>query len=286
MMGRLVLDRITKTYRNGAVALRDVSLELSDGIFALLGPNGAGKSTLMHVVAGLLRPTSGNVSIDGLTPQADLEAYRVSVGYLPQAFGFPPGATVKSVLEQLGRLRGLTDRSERADRIEWALSRVNLLARANSRVSTLSGGMKQRLGIAQALLHEPPVLVLDEPTVGLDPEERNNLLLLLSEYGSTHTVLLSTHLIDDVDAVCQRMAFISNGSLLSIGSREDILAPLEGNVYSLQSDPLEVGRKLYDAVEQGRRVSRYLIDHGAPADAHPEVPTVRDAYALAIPRAS
>lgn len=284
-MARLVFDEISKTYRNGFTALSGISLSISSGVFALLGPNGAGKSTLMQIATGLLKPSRGNISVDGLRPDHELETYRTSIGYLPQSFGFPAGSTVRSVLEELGRLRGLAG-STLDERIEWSLNAVNLLVRANAPVSTLSGGMKQRLGIAQAVIHQPPVLILDEPTVGLDPDERNQLLLLLSDYAKDRTILLSTHLIDDVDAICQEMAFISNGTLLSVGSRDELLSPLNGHVFSLLSGEAASGRKLYDTVEQGKRVSRYIFERDVPPRATPRLPTVRDAYALTIPRGS
>lgn len=219
----LVVDRLTKQYGN-KIAVDRISLKLTPGIYGLLGGNGAGKTTFMRMVCGILKPTSGTVTLDGT--DVATEEYRNVLGYLPQDFGYYPDFTGKDFLLYMAALKGL-EKWEAAERTEELLSLVSLLDVAKKKIKTYSGGMKQRLGIAQALLNDPRVLILDEPTAGLDPKERVRFRNFIAELGKDNIVILSTHIVSDVDKIADEILMMKQGQLIFCGDREDIKEDLE-----------------------------------------------------------
>jgi ABC-2 type transport system ATP-binding protein len=234
----LTITSLSKTYPNGVKALKSLSLTIGNNMFGLLGPNGAGKSTLMRTVATLQDPDSGTIFLDGMDVLKEKDAVRKLLGYLPQEFGVYPKLSALDLLNHLAVLKGVIARSERKDAVEALLRQTNLWDARKKALSTYSGGMKQRFGIAQALLANPKLIIVDEPTAGLDPMERNRFLNLLSSIASNVTVILSTHIVEDVRELCPRMAIISNGELLLEGSPSESLDALKGRIWSkvLQSD--------------------------------------------------
>src|SRR6202167_1459266 len=228
----LSIQNLTKTYSGGVRALKGVSLEIPPGMFGLLGPNGAGKSTLMKILATLLEPDSGSAHLDSLDLIADKNATRRLLGYLPQEFGVYPKMSAQDLLNHLAIMKGITNRGERKQLVEGLLQQTNLWDFRKKALGGFSGGMKQRFGIAQALLANPKLIIVDEPTAGLDPAERNRFLNLLSSIGSNVTVILSTHIVEDVRELCPRMAIISNGELLLEGSPAEALESLRGKIWS------------------------------------------------------
>jgi ABC-type multidrug transport system ATPase subunit len=228
----LKITGLSKTYPNGVRALKDLTLTIGNNMFGLLGPNGAGKSTLMRTVATLQDPDSGEVWLDDVNVLKEKEAVRKVLGYLPQEFGVYPKLSALDLLHHLAILKGITNKTERTQMVEALLQQTNLWSSRKKALSTYSGGMKQRFGIAQALLANPKLIIVDEPTAGLDPAERNRFLNLLSSIGSNVTVILSTHIVDDVRELCPRMAIISNGELLLEGAPNQALESLRGKIWS------------------------------------------------------
>ena len=228
----LTIEGLSKTYPNGVKALKNLSLNIGNNMFGLLGPNGAGKSTLMRTVATLQDPDSGTIHLDGLDVLAHKSEVRKVLGYLPQEFGVYPKLSALDMLHHLAVLKGITNKTERTQMVEALLKQTNLWDSRKKALSTYSGGMKQRFGIAQALLANPKLIIVDEPTAGLDPAERHRFLNLLSSIGSNVTVILSTHIVEDVRELCPRMAIISNGELLLEGSPSEALDALEGKIWS------------------------------------------------------
>ena len=228
----VTISDLSKTYPNGVKALRNVSLTIGNNMFGLLGPNGAGKSTLMRTIATLQDPDSGSVQLDGLDVLANKNEVRKVLGYLPQEFGVYPKMSAIDMLNHLAVMKGITSWKERAEMVDTLLEQTNLWDVRKKALSTFSGGMKQRFGIAQALLGNPRLIIVDEPTAGLDPAERNRFLNLLSSIGREVTVILSTHIVDDVRELCPRMAIIANGELLLEGAPSDTLAALQGKIWS------------------------------------------------------
>jgi len=228
----LQIRDLSKTYQNGVQALKNVSLDIPNGMFGLLGPNGAGKSTLMRTIATLQDPDGGSIRLNNLDVLGDKPSARRQLGYLPQEFGVYPKISALDMLHHLAVMKGMTSSSERKEIIDALLQQTNLWDVRKKALSTFSGGMKQRFGIAQALLGNPRLIIVDEPTAGLDPAERNRFLNLLSSLGSDRTVILSTHIVDDVRQLCARMAIIASGELLLEGAPSDALAALNGKIWS------------------------------------------------------
>jgi ABC-2 type transport system ATP-binding protein len=228
----LSIQNLTKTYPGGVRALRGINLEIPPGMFGLLGPNGAGKSTLMKILATLLEPDSGSAHLDSLDLIADKNATRRLLGYLPQEFGVYPKMSATDLLNHLAIMKGITNRGERKQLVEGLLQQTNLWDFRKKALGGYSGGMKQRFGIAQALLANPKLIIVDEPTAGLDPAERNRFLNLLSSIGRSVVVILSTHIVDDVRELCSRMAVISNGELLLEGVPAQTLEALRGRIWT------------------------------------------------------
>jgi ABC-type multidrug transport system ATPase subunit len=227
----LTITGLSKTYPNGVQALKSISLSIGNNMFGLLGPNGAGKSTLMRTISTLQDPDSGSIFLDGLDVLKEKNEVRKILGYLPQEFGVYPKISALDLLEHLAVMKGVTSSGERKDIVEALLHQTNLWDSRKKALSTYSGGMKQRFGIAQALLANPRLIIVDEPTAGLDPTERNRFLNLLSSIGRDRTVILSTHIVDDVRQLCPRMAIIADGELLLESSPAEALASLEGRIW-------------------------------------------------------
>ncbi|HEX3186120.1 MAG TPA: ABC transporter ATP-binding protein [Pyrinomonadaceae bacterium] len=228
----LSIKDLTKTYSSGVQALRGVSLELSPGVFGLLGPNGSGKTTLMKIVATLLEPDSGTIEMNGADLIKRKDHTREMLGYLPQDFGLYPTLTAWQMLDYLAKLKGVNRKKERHSLVDALLERVNLASERSQRLGEFSGGMRQRLGIAQALIGEPQLIIVDEPTAGLDPEERLRFHNLLSETANENTVvILSTHIVSDVSNLCSRMAIIRKGKILAACSPRQAVEELKESVW-------------------------------------------------------
>lgn len=228
----LAIRDLTKTYSGGVRALRGVTLDIPPGMFGLLGPNGAGKSTLMKILATLLDPDSGTAKLDGLDLIAEKDSTRRMLGYLPQEFGVYPKMSATDLLNHLAVMKGIEKSSERKEIVEALLQQTNLWDVRKKALGGFSGGMKQRFGIAQALLANPKLVIVDEPTAGLDPAERNRFLNLLSSIGRNVVVILSTHIVEDVRELCSKMAIISNGQLLLEGAPASTIDSLKGRIWS------------------------------------------------------
>ena len=227
----LSIQHLSKTYPNGVRALDDVNLEVGTGLFGLLGPNGAGKSSLMRTIATLQEPDSGTIHFDGIDVLADPRRLRTLLGYLPQDFGVYPKIPAFDLLEHLAVLKGVQNKPARTEQVLSLLQLTNLYDVRKRAVSTFSGGMKQRFGIAQALLGNPALIIVDEPTAGLDPEERNRFHDLLSEIGEHVVVILSTHIVDDVSDLCSRMAVLAGGRVLIEGKPSELMERLRGRIW-------------------------------------------------------
>ena len=230
-MTKLSIQSLNKTYPNGVKALDDVNLELENGMFGLLGPNGAGKSSLMRTVATLQEADSGSVQLNGIDVFRDPVALRRTLGYLPQEFGVYPKITAEQLLDHIAILKGVTNKSQRKELVSYLLQKVNLYQHRNKSVKGFSGGMRQRVGIAQALVGSPELIIVDEPTAGLDPRERNRFHNLLADVGSDVIVILSTHIVDDVSELCNNMAIMNNGSIVYKGSPTDAMNMLRDQVW-------------------------------------------------------
>jgi ABC-type multidrug transport system ATPase subunit len=227
----LTIKALNKTYANGVQALKDVHLQIPTGLYGLLGPNGAGKSSLMRTIATLQEPDSGSIHFDDIDVLQDKEALRRQLGYLPQDFGVYPKVSAEDLLNHFAVLKGLTQRAERKEMVEGLLQQTNLWEARKRKLGTFSGGMRQRFGIAQALLGAPRLVIVDEPTAGLDPDERNRFLNLLAEIGEQVVVMLSTHIVEDVTDLCPRMAMIVKGEVLLQGEPQAAIELLRDKVW-------------------------------------------------------
>ena len=232
-MMNITIDHLDKTYRGGIHALNNVTLTITSGMFGLLGPNGAGKTTLMRILTGILRPTNGILQIGDydVNSEEGRKAIRHILGYLPQDFGVYPDLSAREFLDYIGILKGLSDRIMRHKRVEELLEIVSLTPVSNRKLKTFSGGMKRRIGIAQALLNDPKLLIVDEPTAGLDPEERIRFRNLLSDLGGNRTILLSTHIVEDIAQTCQKLAIMKGGHIIFKGNVSDLLSKAQCKVW-------------------------------------------------------
>lgn len=230
-MHKLSIQNLTKTYPNGVKALNNITIEIENGMFGLLGPNGAGKSSLMRTLATLQEADSGTAALDGIDIFKQPEELRKKLGYLPQEFGVYPRITAEQLLDHLAILKGITKSNERKELVHYLLDKVNLYDKRNKSVKGFSGGMKQRVGIAQALIGNPKLIIVDEPTAGLDPGERNRFYNLLAEVGKEVIVILSTHIVDDVRELCTNMAIMNAGEIVYHGSPQKAIDELNGKVY-------------------------------------------------------
>lgn len=249
-MNTLTIKNLTKTYTNGVQALSNISLEIENGMFGLLGPNGAGKSSLMRTIVGLQPADSGEISLNGINVLENPMFMKEQLGFLPQDFGVYPKVSAYDLLNHLAILKGVSNKMERKEQIEVLLEKVNLTTQKNKEVHTFSGGMRQRFGVAQALLGNPKIIIVDEPTAGLDPEERNRFNGLLSEIGSERIVILSTHLVEDVRNLCSQMAIMQNGKVLVQGKPNDFVAELKGKIWQkeIRKEQLEQYKTDYNVI--------------------------------------
>jgi len=236
----LRISNLSKTYPNGVQALKNISLDISNGMFGLLGPNGAGKSTLMRTIATLQDADSGSIMFDDIDVFKQKEELRKVLGYLPQEFGVYPKVTAEEMLHYIARLKGVADAAERKELVKSLLNQVNLYNHRNKYLGGYSGGMKQRFGIAQALIGNPKLIIVDEPTAGLDPAERLRFNNLLSEIGENIIIILSTHIVDDVSELCKDMAIISSGQVVQRGNPEDLVRSLENKIWSKRINKDEI----------------------------------------------
>jgi ABC-2 type transport system ATP-binding protein len=277
------IKQLTKTYSGNVHALRGLDLEIGSGMFGLLGPNGAGKTTLMRILAGLLRPTSGQAQAFGydLNTQSGKQAVKALLGYLPQELGLYPDLTAREFLDYVAILKGVADGRARRQQIDEVLELVRLSEAAARRLKTYSGGMKRRVGIAQALLGSPKLLIVDEPTVGLDPEERVRLRNLLGDVATRATVILSTHIVEDISQSCNDLAVINHGQVLFRGSPRDLIAKTRGQVWNIvtASERPNGGLSVVSTLQLQDGVQyRVLGTPGTQYEAKPVEPSLEDGY--------
>ncbi|CAI9684631.1 Linearmycin resistance ATP-binding protein LnrL [Elizabethkingia anophelis] len=251
-MNTLSVNHLSLIYKNGFQAIKDISLEIGNGMFGLLGPNGAGKSSLMKTIVGLQKPTSGSIVFNGVNVSEDPDYIKQNLGFLPQDFGVYPKVSAYDLLEHIALLKGISNRTERKKQILNLLEKVNLSDFRKKEVHTFSGGMRQRFGVAQALLGNPKIIIVDEPTAGLDPEERNRFNSLLNDISKDVIVILSTHLVEDVRNLCSEMAIMNKGQLLRKGKPNELIAELENKIWSRSIDKseLENYRNMYHIISQ------------------------------------
>lgn len=251
-MNTLSVNHLSLTYKNGFQAIKDISLEIGNGMFGLLGPNGAGKSSLMKTIVGLQKPTSGSIVFNGVNVSEDPDYIKQNLGFLPQDFGVYPKVSAYDLLEHIALLKGISNRTERKKQILNLLEKVNLSDFRKKEVHTFSGGMRQRFGVAQALLGNPKIIIVDEPTAGLDPEERNRFNSLLNDISKDVIVILSTHLVEDVRNLCSEMAIMNKGQVLRKGKPNELIAELENKIWSrpIDKSELENYRNMYHIISQ------------------------------------
>ncbi len=264
---QLVLSNLSKTYGNGVHALNNVSLEMDPGMFGLLGPNGAGKSTLMRTLATLQEADSGSAKLGNIDMLKDKEEVRKVLGYLPQDFGFYPSTTAIDMLNHFAVLKGISNSRERKEVCENLLNQTNLWEARKRHLSSYSGGMRQRFGIAQALLGNPKLIIVDEPTAGLDPAERNRFHNILSEIGQNIVVILSTHIVEDVNNLCANMAIMNRGNVVVNGKTKDILTDIQGKIWSKRINKEE----LQAYKDQHKVISTRIVDGQILVYAYAEV---------------
>ncbi|TND10626.1 MAG: multidrug ABC transporter ATPase [Bacteroidetes bacterium] len=286
----LRIENLTKTYSNGVQALKGVSLTIPPGMFGLLGPNGAGKSTLMRTISTLQEADSGSITLGDIDVLKDKTEVRKVLGYLPQEFGVYPKMSAEVMLDHFAVLKGISNRKERKDVVDALLRQTNLYDVRSKNLGTYSGGMKQRFGIAQALLGNPKLIIVDEPTAGLDPAERNRFHNLLSEIGENMVVILSTHIVDDVVDLCNQMAIINKGEVLLHGEPLKLIDTLQGKVWKKIVDKTDVAaHKAMFTVISSRMYMGKVVLH-VYADAQPDgsfesqPPSLEDVYFASIVR--
>ncbi len=249
-MNTLTINNLSKTYPNGVKALHHIDLTITNGMFGLLGANGAGKSTLMRTIAALQKPTSGTIEFNSSNIIKSPDEIRKHLGYLPQEFGVYPKISAQKLLEHLAILKGIINKKERKNQVEALLQQTNLYQHRKKSVHTFSGGMKQRFGIAQALLANPQLIIVDEPTAGLDPEERHRFLNLLSEIGQNVIVLLSTHIVEDIQELCTQIAILAEGKIISKGQPSSLIQTISNSIWSkvIPKNELAVYQEKYKVI--------------------------------------
>lgn len=279
----LTITNVNKTYANGIKALDGVSINISKGLFGLLGPNGAGKSSLMRTIATLQQPDEGSIKFDDIDVINQPDELRQRLGYLPQEFGVYPRISAYELLDHLAILKGITQKALRHEAVEGLLAHTNLFEHRRHAVSSFSGGMRQRFGIAQALLGDPDLLIVDEPTAGLDPEERNRFHNLLVSLGRDKVIILSTHIVDDVSELCEDMAVLGNGRILLQGNPIEVTNQLNGKIWRKTVLPEEMPQyeKAHDVISKrlfaGRTVV-YVLSDEAPVGFESAPADLEDAY--------
>jgi ABC-2 type transport system ATP-binding protein len=280
----LFIDDLTHVYANGTRALDDVTLTIPAGMFGLLGPNGAGKSTLMRCVATLQTPTEGSIRFRDIDVIKQPERLRRTLGYLPQDFGVYPRVSAYDMLDHMAVLKGIGNARERKETVEGLLHQTNLWKVRKKALAGFSGGMRQRFGIAQALIGEPQLVIVDEPTAGLDPEERNRFLNLLAEIGENVVVILSTHIVEDVSDLCPRMAVIADGRIVREGAPIELMDELDGRIWmkTIDKEELEDHRARFEVISTrlfaGRTVIHVLSDASPGSGFEPVQGGLEDVY--------
>jgi len=283
-MATLKIENLTKVYPNGVKALDNVSIEISNGMFGLLGPNGAGKSSLMRTLATLQEADSGTAFLNDIDILNNPLELRKVLGYLPQEFGVYPKITAEQLLDHIAILKGITNSKKRKDLINYLLQKVNLYEQRNKSVKGFSGGMKQRVGIAQALIGNPQLIIVDEPTAGLDPGERNRFHNLLADVGQEVVIILSTHIVDDVRELCSNMAIMNLGQLVYQGTPNNVLQELKGKVWqkSITRNQVEEYQKNYKVISDKMVAGNPLIhvlSESNPGDGFVQVePNLEDVF--------
>ena len=279
------IENLSKTYGRGSVpALSELNLNIRHGTFGLLGPNGAGKTTLIKILSTQMEPSAGKVEIDGWDLRRDRAEVRRRLGYLPQHFGAYPQLSAFEFLDYMGRLGGLHDKRQRRERVEQVLHDVALYEARDRKAGTFSGGMRRRLGIAQAIIADPEFIIVDEPTVGLDPEERIRFRGILSRLSAKRTIIISTHIVGDISSTCEDLAVLRQGQLLFHGAPEDLIAKAEGKTWLLQTDD-----DAFEAIANRFNVTninadgvgmelRIVGDEAPPPSAEAAPPNLEDAY--------
>ncbi|PZR34675.1 ABC transporter ATP-binding protein [Caulobacter segnis] len=267
----LIIENLTHVYGNGVKALNEVNLTIPRGMYGLLGPNGAGKSTLMRTIATLQAPTSGHIRFGDIDVLKTPELLRRTLGYLPQDFGVYPRVSAYDMLDHMAVLKGVADAKDRKATVEHLLNQVNLWNVRKKAIAGFSGGMRQRFGIAQALIGDPRLIIVDEPTAGLDPEERNRFLNLLAEIGENVVVILSTHIVEDVSDLCPAMAIICDGRIVSEGAPADLVAKLKGRIWKkiIDKSELEAAKARYKVISTrllGGRTVIHIESDDNPGD--------------------
>ncbi len=277
------INDLSKVYRGGVQALNAIDMTIPGGMFGLLGPNGAGKTTLMRILAGILRPTNGSIHIGEY--DIDTERGRTSVkrmlGYLPQDLGMYPDLSAREFLDYVGILKGMDNRKARRQRVEELLETVSLTNVANRKLKTYSGGMKRRIGIAQALLNDPKLLIVDEPTAGLDPEERIRFRNLLSDLGGDRTVLLSTHIVEDIAQTCRNLAIMKSGKVVFQGTTAELVGETRGKVWIITTQGIkpEGNFTVVSTLNMGTTIQYRVVGELSPrAGAVPAEPSLEDSY--------
>ena len=281
---QLTITNLSKTYPNGVQALKGIDLVIEQGMFGLLGPNGAGKSSLMRTIATLQEADTGSIFLDDINVLKDKETVRRMLGYLPQEFGVYPKISPETMLDHIARLKGIHNSTERKQVVGALLNRVNLYNDRKKNLGTFSGGMKQRFGIAQALMGNPKLIIVDEPTAGLDPAERNRFYNLLSELGENTIVILSTHIVEDVRTLCSDFAIICNGELLRHDQPDDAVNEIEGKIYgkTIDKSSIDEYRNQYHVISAQRKggsLNIRVFEDTDPGNGFTPVPAVlEDVY--------
>jgi len=281
---KLAIKSLSKTYANKVHALKDVTLTLNNGMFGLLGPNGAGKSSLMRTIATLQQADQGSVFLDGLDVLKNKTAVRQLLGYLPQEFGVYPKVSAERMLDHIARLKGIDHAGERRELVGALLENVNLSKDRKKHLGTYSGGMKQRFGIAQALIGDPKLIIVDEPTAGLDPAERNRFYNLLSQLGENTIVILSTHIVEDVSTLCSNFAIICQGEVLYAGEPEKAVREMDRKIFSkaIGKDELPHYQQEFNVISTQLKSGKLhirILQEAEPANGfEPAIPNLEDVY--------
>jgi ABC-type multidrug transport system ATPase subunit len=283
-MSKLTISQLSKTYPNGVKALDNINIEIDNGMFGLLGPNGAGKSSLMRTLATLQEADSGSAHLDGIDILNQPDELRKVLGYLPQEFGVYPRITAEQLLDHMAILKGISKKSERKEMVKYLLDKVNLYDKRTKAIKGFSGGMKQRVGIAQALIGDPKLIIVDEPTAGLDPSERNRFYNLLADVGEKVVVILSTHIVDDVRELCTNMAIMNLGEIVFKGAPQTAIEDLSGKVYQkiVKREELDEYSKQYSIISNkmvGGRPLIHVFSESNPENGFEQVqPNLEDVF--------
>lgn len=286
-MNTLKISDLNLTYKNGYQAITNISLEVKNGMFGLLGPNGAGKSSLMKTIVGLQKPSSGSIQFNDVDIVSNSDYIKKNLGFLPQDFGVYPKVSAYNLLNHIAILKGVKDDSGRSNQIQYLLEKVNLWDYRNKEVHTFSGGMKQRFGVAQALLGKPKIIIVDEPTAGLDPEERNRFNTLLNDISTEVIVILSTHLVEDVKNLCSEMTIMNKGQILKSGTPKELISELKNKIWSksIKKDELELYETKFNVISQQlieRQLQITVFSEEKPSDFEATPPLLEHVYFYAL----